>query len=104
MEEYGVDGVIGLKMQGSINKVPWKVACKKKFKNHSDGWEIAMAKTLSEWEARIADQTYHPFLNRDLGGDTWEVSLSVLLLGLQIIKKSLDVLHSSTVSSPKTCW
>lgn len=78
LDDYGVEGVIGLKMQGSINKVPWRAACKKKFKNHPDGWDLVMAQVISEWEARIADQEYHPFWNRNLGGDTWEVSPSVL--------------------------
>ena len=65
-------------MQGSINKVPWKSACKKKFKNHPDGYEIAMVTLISEWEQRIGDQTYHPFKNINLGGDNWKVNVSVL--------------------------
>lgn len=78
LDKYGVDDHIGLKLQGSINKGPWKAACKKKFKQHPEGYEMAMTKLISEWEGRIGDQSYHPFKNLNLGGDNWKVSSSHL--------------------------
>ncbi|KAG0564178.1 hypothetical protein KC19_8G089600 [Ceratodon purpureus] len=99
LEVYGVDGVIGLKLQGSINKMPWKSACKKKFKNHPDGWELQMAKAISEWEARIGDQTYHPFLNEDLGGDTWKRVIKKNDPHLLKLKNDLGVKVMETVTT-----
>jgi len=74
LEVYGVHNQIGLKLQGSINGGPWKAACKKKFKDHPDGFEIVMTKLISEWEERIRDQEYHPFKTLNLGGDNWKVN------------------------------
>lgn len=34
---------------------------------------MVMAKMISEWEERIGDQSYHPFVTVDLGGDNWKV-------------------------------
>lgn len=58
---------------GSINKGPWKAACKKRFKNHPEGYEMEMAKLVSEWEERIGDQNYHPYENVEVSEDNWKV-------------------------------
>lgn len=71
--KYGVKGKISNKLQGSINKKPWTAACKKKYKYHSDGYDMVMSRLISEWEERIRDQGYHPFKTIQIGPDRWEV-------------------------------
>lgn len=73
LEKYGVKGKIANKLQGTINKAPWKAACKKKYKYHPDGFDMEMARLISGWEERIRDQSYHPFKTIQIGPDVWEV-------------------------------
>jgi len=72
LEKYGVKGKIANKLQGTINKAPWKAACKKKYKYHPDGFDMEMARLISGWEERIRDQSYHPFKTIQIGPDVWE--------------------------------
>lgn len=99
LEVYGVQNQIGLKLQGSINGGPWKAACKKKFKDHPDGFEMVMMKLISEWEERIRDQDYHPFKTLNLGGDNWKRIINESDPHLMQLKKDLGVSVVQTVTT-----
>ncbi|KAL3683239.1 hypothetical protein R1sor_001261 [Riccia sorocarpa] len=55
-------GRIGIKMMGEISPGPWKEACKKKYKNHEDGWVSVYTKKFSMWEDLIRHPDFSPFV------------------------------------------
>ncbi|MCO5599250.1 hypothetical protein L7F22_053351 [Adiantum nelumboides] len=56
---------------GELDQVPWKVACKEKFKNSSEGWDFHFATECTTWDNIIRDAQWHPFKVIEVG-DTHE--------------------------------
>lgn len=52
---------IAVKKMGELNPAPWRVACKQKFKNHPDGWELQFATIFSDWDSNLRNTQWHPF-------------------------------------------
>lgn len=52
---------IAVKKMGELDQAPWKTACKQKFKNSPDGWELHFATEVTAWETNLRDVHWHPF-------------------------------------------
>lgn len=59
---------------GELDSGPWKVACKRKFK---DDWEAQFTRIFAEWEQSVRDSEWHPFKVVPVGDeDEWKVHSS----------------------------
>ncbi|KAH7372850.1 hypothetical protein KP509_17G024800 [Ceratopteris richardii] len=75
LEKKGDEKHVGVKKMGDLDQEPWKVACKKKFKDSPDGWEVHFATAVSQWDERVRDVQWDPFKVIEVGeGHEWRLN------------------------------